>query len=108
MVKIYAVAVSMIMTMCLSTVLFGGTLSCMSIWSVADAPTTQLFFGIIIITVSILMYFDVLIPKVDGTITFYFNIADTRELETVKVEQPNSPQQVTFIVVNLNKQEKSQ
>jgi len=54
------------------------------------------------------MYFDVLIPKVDGTITFYFNIADTRELETVKVEQPNSPQQVTFIVVNLNKQEKSQ
>jgi len=51
MVKIYSVAVSMIVTMILSIFLFSHT------------PTTQLFFGIIIITVSILMYFDVLSPK---------------------------------------------
>jgi len=51
MVKIYSVAVSMIVTMILSIFLFSHT------------PSTQLFFGIVIITISILMYFDVLTPK---------------------------------------------
>lgn len=48
MVKIYAVSVSMILTMIISIFLFD------------YEPTIQLFFGIIIITISILMYFNVI------------------------------------------------
>jgi UDP-sugar transporter A1/2/3 len=51
MVKIYSVSVSMVLTMVLSIFLFD------------YAPTTQLFYGIVIITVSVLMYFGVLTPK---------------------------------------------
>jgi len=49
MVKIYAVAVSMALTMILSILLFPDF-----------QPTLQLLFGIIIITISILQYFDLL------------------------------------------------
>jgi len=54
MVKIYAVAVSMALTMILSIFMF------------EYEPTTQLFFGIVIITISILMYFNVVSSEISS------------------------------------------
>ena len=48
MIKIYAVAVSMLLTMILSIFLFG------------FSPSIQLLYGIIIITISILLYFGII------------------------------------------------
>ncbi|PRP83927.1 hypothetical protein PROFUN_08864 [Planoprotostelium fungivorum] len=52
MVKIYSVAVSMALTLVLSVLFMG------------QQPTSQMFFGISIITVSILMYFNVVTPEI--------------------------------------------
>jgi hypothetical protein len=52
MVKIYAVAVSMALTMVLSIFLFD------------FEPSSQLFFGIITITISILMYFNIVTGEI--------------------------------------------
>jgi hypothetical protein len=48
MVKIYAVSVSMVLTMIISIFLFG------------LVPTPQLFYGITIIAISMLLYFELI------------------------------------------------
>eukprot|EP01114_Cavostelium_apophysatum_P021051 TRINITY_DN7235_c0_g1_i1.p1 TRINITY_DN7235_c0_g1~~TRINITY_DN7235_c0_g1_i1.p1 ORF type:complete len:318 (-),score=48.07 TRINITY_DN7235_c0_g1_i1:77-1030(-) len=53
MVKIYSVAVSMVLTMLISSAIFPDF-----------EPTAQLFFGIVIITISLLMYFNIVSPEV--------------------------------------------
>lgn len=51
MVKIYSVAVSMALTLVLSVLFLG------------QQPTVHMFYGISVITVSILMYFNVITPE---------------------------------------------
>jgi len=78
MVKIYSVAVSMILTMLISIFLF------------SYVPTTQLLFGIIIITISILMYFNIINSNVSQTPPTAPSVSTSAPSSSPQSEEKNS------------------
>jgi len=81
MVKIYAVSVSMVVTMLLSIVMF------------EFQPTTQLFFGIVIITISILMYFNVVTSEVSSPASASSSSSVEKPATPKSTQQADSPPQ---------------
>jgi UDP-sugar transporter A1/2/3 len=84
MVKIYSVSVSMVLTMLVSVFLFD------------LEPSLQMILGIVIITISILLYFDVLLPKNNN------NNKDNNNNNNKDMKENNNNMKNIVVVVETN------